>query len=66
MEFNSRNDVKLKDDEKKEKLNVMNNCCPQMFLQLISIPGCASKSRTISISDRNVAQINGVLLNIGM
>ena len=34
-----------------------------MSLQLISIPGCDNKSRTISVCPFKDAIINGVLLN---
>ena len=38
----------------------------QMFSQLISIPGCDSKSWTISVWPSDEAQIKGVLLNVGI
>ena len=42
----------------------MNDCYIQMSLQLISIPGCESKSWTISVWPSNEAPIKGVQLNI--
>ena len=42
----------------------MNDFCIQMSLLLISIPGCDSKSRTISVWPLFEAKSNGVLLNI--
>ena len=45
-------------------LNIMNDCCIQMSLKLISIPGCDSKSWTISVWPLFVAKIKGVLSNI--
>ena len=42
----------------------MNDFCIQMHLQLISIPGCDSKSSTISVWPFSEAQIKGVLLNM--
>ena len=44
----------------------MNDFCIQIFLQLISIPGCDSKSWTISVWPFDEARIKGVLLNIGI
>ena len=44
----------------------MNDFCIQMFLLLISIPGCDSKSLTISVWPFLEAQIKGVSLNIGI
>ena len=44
----------------------MNDFCIQMFLQLISIPGCDSKSWTISVWPFSEAQNKGVWLNIGI
>ena len=38
--------------------------CIQMFLQLISIPGCDNKSWTTSVSPLDAAQISGVSLNV--
>ena len=38
----------------------------QMFLELISIPGCESKSWTISVEPLFEASINGVKLIIGI
>ena len=46
------------------KLNIRNDFCIQTFLQLISIPGCDSKSRTISVSPFDEAQIKGVRLKM--
>ena len=47
-------------------LNIMNDFCIQMSLQLISIPGCDSKSWTISGWPFSEAIIKGVSLNIGI
>ena len=44
----------------------MNDFCIQMVAMLISIPGCASKSRTISVWPFLEAKINGVSVNIGI
>ena len=44
---------------------MMNNDGIQIFLQLISIPGCESKSWTISVWPFCEAKIKGVILNMG-
>ena len=44
----------------------MNTFGIQMSLQLISIPGCESKSLTISVRPFLEAQIKGISLNIGI
>ena len=51
---------------KQENINFINDCGIQMVLLLISIPGCDSKSRTISVRPFSEAQIKAVLLNIGI
>ena len=47
-------------------LYIMNGFCIQMSLQLISIPGCDSKSLTISLCPFCEAEIKAVVLNIGI
>ena len=47
-------------------LNIMNDCCNQMSLQLISTPGCDSKSWTISVWPFPETKIKGVLWNKGI
>ena len=44
----------------------MNDFCISMFLQLISIAGCDSKSRTTSVWPFLEASIIGVSLNVGI
>ena len=49
---------------KKLYLNIMNDFCIQMSLQLISIPGCVIKSWTISVWPFRDAEFKGVSLII--
>ena len=63
FELNSINDSKFKYNKKLD-LNIMNDFCIQMFLQLISIPGWLNKSWTISVWPFPDAKIKGVELNI--
>ena len=58
--------INLKYSELYLNWNIMNDFCIQMSLQLISIPGCDSKSWTISVWPFAEAPIKGVELNIGI
>ena len=51
---------------KSQNLNIMNEFCIQMSLQLISIPGCDSKIRTISLCPFCEAENKAALLKIGI
>ena len=51
---------------KEINLNAMNDSYIQMFLQLISIPGCDSRSWTISVWPFSEAKLNEVQVNIAI
>ena len=55
--------IQIGNSMKWSSLNMMNDVGIQISLMLISIPGCDSKSWTISVWPFSEAQIKGVLLN---